>query len=78
MKLLNILAEETLENKWAPKEGTREHKIIERIYAAGALKAWSRMLRDVIAAVLKLFDEDEREYSFGEYMKKTGNLSEDE
>jgi len=64
VKLLNILAEETLENKWAPKEGTREHKIAERIYAAGALKAWSRMLRDVIAAVLKLFDEDEREMIF--------------
>lgn len=62
--LLNILAEETLENKWNPQNGDEQHKIAERIYAAGSLKTWSRMLRDVIAAILKLFDEDERERLF--------------
>ncbi|WP_042688003.1 HNH endonuclease [Methermicoccus shengliensis] len=60
IKLLNILAEETLDGKWDPTRNDSSHKVAERIYAAGSLKAWTRMLRDVTAAVLRLYDEDER------------------
>jgi hypothetical protein len=60
VKLLNILSEETLDGKWDPTRNDSSHKLAERIYAAGSLKAWSRMLRDVTAVVLKLYDEDER------------------
>lgn len=62
--LLNILAKETLEEKWEPKRNDSVHKVAERIYTAGALKAWSRMLRDVIAGVLRIYDEDERKKIF--------------
>ena len=60
IKLLNILAEESLDRKWDPTRNDSNHKVAERIYAAGSLKAWTRMLRDVTAAVLRLYDEDER------------------
>ncbi len=60
IKLLNILAEETLDGKWDPTRNDSSHKVAERAYAAGSLKAWSRMLRAVTSAVLKLYDEDER------------------
>jgi len=60
IELLNILAEETLDGKWDPTRNDSSHKVAERVYAAGSLKAWSRMFRDVTAAVLRLYDEDER------------------
>lgn len=60
IRLLNILVKESLEGKWNPERNDDLHKLAERIYAAGSFKAWSRMLRDVIAALLRLFDEDER------------------
>jgi len=60
IQLLNILTEITLENKWNPDSNDNWHKVAERIYAAGSLKAWTGMLRDVIAQVLNLYDEHER------------------
>ena len=60
VKLMNILAQESLENKWNPDANDNWHRVAERIYAAGSLKAWTGMLRDAIAQVLGLFDEQER------------------
>lgn len=59
--LLNILVEETLEGKWDPNKKDNAHKIAERMFTAGSLKAWTRMLRDVISSVLNLYDQYERE-----------------
>jgi len=60
IQLLNILTEVTLENKWNPDFNDSWHKVAERIYAAGSLKAWIGMLRDVVAQVLNLYDEHEK------------------
>jgi len=62
--LLNIIVEETLQGKWNPDKKDNAHKIAERIYAAGSLKAWTKMLKDVVSNVLNLYDEDEREKIF--------------
>ena len=60
VKLMNILTQETLENKWNPVTDDNWHRVAERIYAAGSLKAWTGMLRDVISQILGLYDQHER------------------
>lgn len=60
IRLMNILAEETLVSKWNPTIRDDWHRLSERIYAAGSLKAWTGILRDVIAQVVGLFDSAER------------------
>lgn len=60
VKLMNILTQESLETKWNPDANDHWHHVAERIYAAGSLKAWTGMLRDVIAQILGLYDEQER------------------
>ena len=62
--LLNILTEETLINRWAPERNDNPHKLAERIYSAGSLKAWSSILKDVIAQVLNLYDGNDRNKIF--------------
>lgn len=59
--LLNILAEETLDGKWNPKSNDSHHRKAERIYGAGCMRAWSKMLKDMMAASLRIFDQDKRE-----------------
>jgi len=66
--LLNILVEETLEGKWDPSQKDNAHKVAERKYTAGSLKAWTGMLRDVICSVLNLYDKDERKKIFLRYV----------
>jgi len=60
LNLMNILTQESLSGKWNPTTNDTTHRVAERIYAAGSLKAWSGMLRDVVAQVLGLYDERER------------------
>ncbi len=60
VSLLNILTKESLKNKWNPNANDNWHHLAERIYAVGSLKAWTGMLRDVIAQILGLYDEQER------------------
>jgi len=62
--LLNIITEETLVNRWAPERNDNAHKLAERIYAAGSLKAWSSILKDVITQVLNLYDANDRNKIF--------------
>jgi len=64
LTLLNTLVDETLINKWNPDRNDGEHKKSERIYSAGSMKAWVTMLRDIIAAVLRLYDEEGRNNIF--------------
>ena len=60
IKVMNILTQETLENRWNPNTNDNWHRVAKRIYAAGALKAWTGMLRSVVAERLGLFDDQER------------------
>ena len=62
--LMNIITEETLDGKWNPTTRDNWHRCAERIYAAGSLKAWTSMLRDVIAQALLLFDSADRRKIF--------------
>jgi hypothetical protein len=64
IKLLNILTEVTLENKWNPEKNDSNHKKAVRIYKSGSIKAWSRMLKDILAVVLRVFDEDKKNKLF--------------
>lgn len=64
IKLLNILTETTLENKWNPDKDDANHKKAFRIYKAGSIKAWSKMLKDIIAVVLRIYDEDKKSKLF--------------
>jgi len=60
VSLMNILTQESLENKWNPDANDNWHHLAERIYAIGSLKAWTGILRDVIAQILGLYDVQER------------------
>jgi hypothetical protein len=61
IKLLNIMAEETLIGHWNPQLNDAEHKKTERLYSSGALRAWVPLLKDVIAQILRLYEADEKE-----------------
>jgi hypothetical protein len=71
IKLMNILAEETLDGRWNPKSNDSHHRKAERIYRAGCVRAWSKMFRDLIAAILSLWDEDKKERMFFEDIPDT-------
>jgi len=64
IRLLNLITEYTLKDKWHPDETDDDHKISERIYLSGSFKAWTGILKDVIATVLELFDENDRKEIF--------------
>lgn len=64
VKLLNQLSEITLENSWNPERKDNLHKKTIRIYKAGSMKAWSKMLRDIIAVVLNIYDGDKKNIIF--------------
>jgi len=64
VKLLNIITRYTLTDKWNPDKNDENYKISERIYLLGAFKAWTGILKDVIATILELFDENERKEIF--------------
>jgi len=64
VRLLNILAEETLDARWNPESNDSQHRKAERIYGAGCTRAWSKMLKDMIAAILSIWDADKKERMF--------------
>jgi len=64
VRLFNIIAEETLINKWNPESNNSTHKRTERIYLSGAVRAWVPILRDAIAQVLRLYESDQKEKVF--------------
>jgi hypothetical protein len=71
VRLFNIVAEETLIGHWNPEANNAGHKKAERIYLAGAIRAWVPLLKDVVAQVLRIYDSDQKETIF------FGEISED-
>ncbi|MCA9054887.1 MAG: HNH endonuclease [Planctomycetaceae bacterium] len=61
VQLLSLIAESLLIGRWNPDANNAAHQRAERIFAAGAMRAWVPMLRDAIAQVLRIYDEVERQ-----------------
>jgi len=61
VRLLSVIADKLLTGRWNPDANNAAHQKVERIFGAGAMRAWVPMLRDVIAQVLQLYDAAERE-----------------
>ncbi|MCF7981163.1 MAG: HNH endonuclease [Pseudomonadales bacterium] len=64
IKLMNIIAQEGLENKWNPERNDSTHKKAERIFGAGAIRAWVILLRDAINFHLRHYTDEERKRFF--------------
>jgi len=59
--LMSIVAEEGLIDRWSPERDDAVHQRTERIFSAGAIRAWVRILRDVLNAYLQLYLEGPEE-----------------
>jgi len=57
VRLMSMIADKELAGRWNPEANNASHKRAERIFSAGAMRAWVPMLRNVIANVLQLFDQ---------------------
>lgn len=64
IKLMNIIAEQGLEGKWTPERHDATHRKAERIFSAGAVRAWVILLRDVINQHLRHYTDEERRRFF--------------
>ncbi len=64
IRLLNLITEYSLNDIWDPENNDGNHKISERIYLSGAFKAWAGILKDTIAAILEIFDENDKKELF--------------
>ena len=60
IRLLNMLVFYSLENKSNSSSGNENGRISERIYLNGAFKVVCSIIKDMIATILQLFDENER------------------
>lgn len=61
VRLMSMIAEKQIMARWNPDANNAAHQRAERLFSAGALRAWVPMLRDVIAQVLQLYDAAERQ-----------------
>lgn len=59
-RLMSMIVEKQLVNRWNPDTEDAAHKRAERIFTAGVMRTWVPMLRNVVAQVLQLYDADER------------------
>lgn len=64
IKLMNIIAEQGLIGKWNPEVNNNLHRRTQRIFSAGAVTAWSALLRDVINQHLHHYTDTERQRFF--------------
>jgi hypothetical protein len=55
VRLMTIIAEEGLIGRWDPDKNDAVHQRTERVFSAGAIRAWVRILRDVLNAHLQLY-----------------------
>jgi hypothetical protein len=55
VRLMSIIGEEGLLDRWNPERADAVHQRTERIFSAGAIRAWVRILRDVLNAYLQLY-----------------------
>ena len=60
VRLLNVIVEEALEGKWNPDANNAQHRRTERIFSAGAIRAWALLLRDTINQHLHHYTDDAR------------------
>jgi hypothetical protein len=61
VRLMSVIADKQLTGRWNPESNDAAHLRAERIFGAGAMRAWVPMLRDVIAQVLQLYDAADRQ-----------------
>jgi len=64
IKLMNIITEEGLDGKWNPERNDTLHQRTQKIFSAGAIRAWTILLRDTFNIHLKHYTEDERKIFF--------------
>ena len=64
VKLMSIIAEEGLDNKWDPEHNNAAHKKAERIFSAGAIRAWVVLLKDAVNTNLKHYTDEQRKLFF--------------
>lgn len=64
VKFLNIVVEEGLEGRWSPERNDAAHRRAERIFSAGAVRAWVILLRDAINQHLRHYNDEERRRFF--------------
>ncbi|OQA21434.1 MAG: hypothetical protein BWY60_00668 [Actinobacteria bacterium ADurb.Bin346] len=64
IRLLNLICAYSLNGIWNPAVNDSDHLVSEKIYLNGSFKAWSAILKDVIANILALYDESERKEIF--------------
>ncbi len=64
IRLLNLISDYSLEGMWAPAKNDKNQAMPEKIYLNGSFKAWTAILKDVIANILELYDENERKELF--------------
>jgi len=55
VRLMTIIAEEGLVDRWNPTRSDAEHKKADRIFSAGSVRAWTRLLLGVVNAELQLW-----------------------
>lgn len=60
VRLFNLVVEKALVDRWDPDRGDGAHRKADRLFSAGALRAWVPFLRDSIAPGLQLFDQEDR------------------
>lgn len=61
VRLMSLIAEKQLAGRWNPDANNAAHQRAERIFSAGPMRAWVPMLKNVIAQVLQIYDQPERE-----------------
>ncbi|MBM3704948.1 MAG: hypothetical protein FJW66_00340 [Actinobacteria bacterium] len=60
IRLLNIVADYSLEEMWNPARMDENHGVSDRIYLNGSLKAVCSLIKDTVSNILELYDENER------------------
>lgn len=60
VRLMNLIIERTLADKWAPERKDAAHQKAARIFSAGSLRAWVPFLHNALAPTLRVFDDSER------------------
>ncbi len=53
--LMTIIAEEGLTSRWNPERNDAIHQRTERVFSAGSIRAWVRILRDALFAHFQLY-----------------------
>ena len=60
VRLMTVIAEEGLEGRWNPERDDTMHKRTERVFSAGAVRAWTLLLKDTMNTHLRHYTDDER------------------